>query len=187
MDISSVICGRCYFLGITIFLPPLPHRSLSLEGRSLRKTPPCRTHSLHTVWLWVSVLISIYYRKLLWWGLSVALIYGYNNKTLKIILLLCTFSRIKAFSFPLGPQPTQGQALGHCGSVGYWVCLMEWLLKPITKQELITPVTWVPLLLQHILQACMLLSWVTGLVAGWYWCSHPVAHEGPSSTIKDSQ
>jgi hypothetical protein len=43
----------------------------------------------------VSMLINIYCEeKFLWWGLRNSLIYGYNNKSLGVGLMLCPFSRM---------------------------------------------------------------------------------------------
>lgn len=68
---------------------PFPHKSLNLEVGagfaneiSLFLRAPQFSHSvlLPAVGLWISELITIYYKKkLLWWGLKVALIYENNH------------------------------------------------------------------------------------------------------------
>lgn len=68
-------------LALNNLSPPLPQSPLSLKGRGLMKTSPCRTrcstgsHSSHFVQLLVSVLIPICCKKQLRWrGLTQALI-----------------------------------------------------------------------------------------------------------------
>lgn len=43
-------------------------------------------------------------KQLLWWGLSDVLHYGYSNMLLRVVLLLCSFSRIIAVGFLLKPM-----------------------------------------------------------------------------------
>lgn len=96
-------------LALTVFLPPLLHNSLILEGRGLMKishlgqgTPKSLT--LYIDQFWVSVLILIYCKKLFWCELSSAVICacnGCSNMSLGVILLLCYFSRIIVLGFPL--------------------------------------------------------------------------------------
>lgn len=68
--------------------------------------------------------------------------------------------------FLLGPCIVYSQVLGHFSSVRDGSHLMEWALNP-SKKWLVTPVTFVPLLYQHILQAglCCRLQFVPG----WCW------------------
>lgn len=85
-----------------------------------------KTHTLHIIQPWVSVLIPFYFNKNpLWFGLNKAQIYEYSNMSLRVTLLLCSFSwRILGFS--LNPRPpVHSQVLGHFSSVRYWFCISE--------------------------------------------------------------
>ena len=64
--------------------------------------------SLHIDQLRVYVLIVIYCKKSLWWGLTHTLINMHNNKSLEIILLQCTLSRIIQLHFHLEPMTCLG-------------------------------------------------------------------------------
>lgn len=86
-------------VALTIF--PLPfHITSKLWGERYGIDIPFKaeyskvSHSLHVDHLWSSMLISIYFKKCLWWGLSDAMIYGYRNKPLWVLLLLCSFIRV---------------------------------------------------------------------------------------------
>lgn len=58
-------------------------------------------YSLHINLLWVSVVISIYHKKVcLWWGLRDAPIYGYRYTYLGYSLVLCPFDWIILESSP---------------------------------------------------------------------------------------
>lgn len=85
-------------LVLTVLLFPLPHRSLGLKRRTVIQTSQLGqsmpvAYSLHTGQLWVTVLTDIHCKR--------KLIYEYNNKSLGIALLVCSFSRI-VISFHLG-------------------------------------------------------------------------------------
>lgn len=47
-----------------------------------------------------SLLITVYWKKILWWVLSDELIYGYNHMSLGIIPLLCPFWKMILVGFP---------------------------------------------------------------------------------------
>lgn len=75
--------------------------------------------SVHCL-VWVSVLISICYKKrLLWWKLNNSLTYGYSNMSLVIVLLLCLFSRIMAVVFPLEPLILSSLTVSGRGSISW--------------------------------------------------------------------
>lgn len=67
---------------------------------SLKSSTNSVSYSLHRDQLWISVLITIYHKKL-------ALICWYSNVTLGVMLLLCSFSRIIVVGFPLQTIPIQ--------------------------------------------------------------------------------
>lgn len=51
--------------------------------------------------LWVCALITIYYKcKCLWWGLRYTLIYGYNDRSLGVDLILWPFSSHRSRFYP---------------------------------------------------------------------------------------
>lgn len=59
------------------------------------------SHSLHSVWLWVSAFAPICCRrKHLWWWPSKALIYEYSRMSLGVLLLLGAFGRTLVVVFP---------------------------------------------------------------------------------------
>lgn len=67
MPISTVVSERQFPwshpppVAFTIFLSPLPHRSLALEGKSLIKTLHLEISApMQAVLLWISLLIPIY-------------------------------------------------------------------------------------------------------------------------------
>ena len=114
---SSWFKGPC-FLGVLqpsisyiFFLPPLMQGSLSPKRRDWRKIPSLRLSApnsvtlLHIVWLWVSILITIYYKKkCFWWGLSgdVLIICVYKDKNLEVSLTWCPCNKVMAVSSSLG-------------------------------------------------------------------------------------
>ena len=73
----------------------LPYRLLNLKWRNLMKTshlelsaPQFLIH--HISQLWFLVLVLVYSKKkLLWWGLNNAMLFGYRHMSLIVILLLC--------------------------------------------------------------------------------------------------
>lgn len=68
-------------LTLTFFPPPLLHGSLrgGFDETSRLGLSVARSHSLHNVWLWVSIFVPICCRgKLRWRWLSKALIYEYS-------------------------------------------------------------------------------------------------------------
>lgn len=91
MCICPVVPGGCYFLGVIHHLW-LSHgfcllchiHPWTLRGSLWQKhpiKPECSnlSYSRHHVHLWVSWFIIVYYKKLLWGGLSDSLIYGYTD------------------------------------------------------------------------------------------------------------
>lgn len=95
---------------------PLLRWSLSLEGWygidvPFRDEHSTVSYSLKVVWLWVSVLITINSKRMLWWALRVGLIYGYKWKNSWDSLILCSFSRIMVLGSLLSLSPNQWQVL----------------------------------------------------------------------------
>lgn len=93
------------------------------EGRGLTNIP-LRTengkvsHLLYLAQFWLSVLMPVFLqKKLLWCALGEALICGYSNVSLGIILLWCSFGRTIS-GFPAGPWPIWPQVT----DVGFKVC-----------------------------------------------------------------
>lgn len=82
----------------------------------------------HTVQLWVSVyLVPIYCRRKLSLMLSKTLVYGHS--IMLCHLLLCSFSIIIIFSFPVGPRYIS-QVLSHWSNVKNGFHHMDWDLNP---------------------------------------------------------
>lgn len=74
---------------------------------------------LHTVRLWVSVLVPICCkRKLLQWWLRKPLIYEYSRMSPWVHLLLCSFHRTVVFGFILGPWDSYTQVLCNQAVLG---------------------------------------------------------------------
>lgn len=163
--ISSIVSGRCSFLGVTHHLRPLTvsllpplHRVLILEGRALIKTshlgPSIPKPFSLCIQLCVSVLISIYWkRKLLWRGLGNALIYGHSNMSLRVVLLLCPLRRIIVVGFLLRPMTYLVYVLGFFNS-DMWV-LSYRMGRKSNKTWLVVPITVVPPLYLYIMEALM--------------------------------
>jgi hypothetical protein len=102
------------------------------------------SHSLHIIWLWVSIFIPIYCRrKLLWWWLSKTLIYEYSRMSLGVTLLLCSFSRMVVLGIPPGPWDSQCQVFGHLSSIWNGLYLVEWVLNQF-RYWLVTSTRFVP-------------------------------------------
>ena len=88
------------------------------------------SHSLCFVWR-VSVLTPICFKKqLLWWGLSDALTFGYRNRTLGDIVIICHY-----IGFLVGLWPIQSEVLGHFCCVRYGFHLTEWALNLILNLD----------------------------------------------------
>lgn len=99
-------------LAVTIFLPHLHNRFLSLKVGGLHKDIPFRvewskfSHHLYISQWWVSVSIPIYwYKRWLGWRLSDILMYGYSYMSFRQILLQCSFKRIIIIGFLLVHWP----------------------------------------------------------------------------------
>lgn len=71
-----------------------------------------------------------------------------QQRVLGVTLLLCFFSRTIIFCFPIGHPFIWSQVLGHLGSVRHVFRLIDQSLLP-SKQQLVTPTTFVPILHQH--------------------------------------
>lgn len=100
-----------------------------MEGCRAKCLTP--SHFPYTVWLWISVFLSICIRtKLLWWWLSKTLTCDYSRMLLKAILLLLFFSRTLKFGSPLGPWNIYQQVLGQ--TVRYRSHRVKWALSQIT-------------------------------------------------------
>lgn len=111
-----------FSVAFTFCLSPHHHRSLSLKVVVGYEDIPFRnehyevSHSLHIVQSWVSVLITIYCKKnILWCGLNKTPLYGYINTSLRVILLLYTFSR----KIALGPRPIYSK-ITKWGNMFFW-------------------------------------------------------------------
>lgn len=79
------------------------------------------------------------------------LIYGYNDKLLGIILMLCQFSRIKVVFVPGGSNTCVAMVSCVYDNIRFGFYLLEWDLNS-TRKWLVIPVTYM-LLLQ--LWACV--------------------------------
>lgn len=89
------------------------------------------SHSWH---ICGSLLVPMYCKKrLLWWGLSAALIYGYSWVSLGLVLLLCSFSWIVEIGFLLGSWPIESHGVGHICNVRYALHFMEWAWNTTRK------------------------------------------------------
>lgn len=95
--IIPIFSGRCCFLGIIHQLWLLqPFGSLFwIDSWALKERFDIVISVLHTVQLWISMLITKYCKKkLIWRGLSdKTMIYWYRNMSI-VVLLLCLFCRI---------------------------------------------------------------------------------------------
>lgn len=106
----SCVCRHC-FLEVTHPLPPrrivfpshLSYRSVRILESDL-KTFSAKwfkvSHSVLIVQLCTSELMSIGFKQVLWWGLSSVVIYCYSNMSSRLLLLLCSFSRIMVGGLP---------------------------------------------------------------------------------------
>lgn len=72
-----------------------------IEHTLLWKVHSKFSYSLHIDQLWVSVFIPCKEKHLQWW-LNDTLMYGYNDTLLRLILMLCLFTRIIVVCSPLG-------------------------------------------------------------------------------------
>lgn len=80
-----------------------PHRKVLWCRCSISGWTFCDVLFSHLDKSWVSVLISIFFkRRLLWCGLGDALFCGYSDNTLEVGLTLSVFSSITVEGFPLG-------------------------------------------------------------------------------------
>lgn len=109
MCISHDVPGRCCFLCV---IPPIwLLQSFHLSDPWCSEDIPPRTefskasHSLHIVHLWVSVLVTIYCKRIViddgWtrcWPMTIAEVLG-------VIALLCSYGRTTMFGLSLGPWP----------------------------------------------------------------------------------
>lgn len=101
--ISTVESVRCCFLGVIHNLGLLESFQIlfckdSYDSRGgMRQRPASLT--LCIVQLWVSVLVTVYCKKLLWWDLNNILIYGHSSIISQLLLFL--FSIILVVSFLL--------------------------------------------------------------------------------------
>lgn len=92
------------------------------------------TISLHIDQLRVSVLIVIYCKKFLWWGLKHTLFNMHNNKSLGIILLHCTLSRIILLHFSLESMTCLGSSSCQVWVLSHGMNLR--VSKKVTEHEI---------------------------------------------------
>lgn len=79
-------------------------------------------------------------------------IYECSRMFLGYVLWLCSFNRTVVLGLLVGPWPVSSQVLGHLNSVRYGFHITEWTLNT-NIYWLVTPMSFVPLMHQHILQA----------------------------------
>lgn len=146
---SSPLVLRGFFASSSV---PFPDpRGEEFDGNiSFRADYSKVSHSLHNVWLWVSVFVPICCRrKIACWWLSKALMYVFSRMPLVVISLLCFFSRTVTFGFS---PDLWSQVLGHPSSIGCRFHLMVWTLNSISYR-LVTSTSFSLPIHQSIFQA----------------------------------
>lgn len=138
---SPITSVRYYFLRAiyhlwllknNFFFTTSSGKFLSLEGWDItfRAESSKVSHSLHNIYVCVSVIITIYLKKkLLLWGMRHVLAYGYKNMLLGVIVLLCFASRWIAGGFLLETMTYQVTGSWSFRSVRFGFHLMEWVLN----------------------------------------------------------
>lgn len=102
--VVTVSCSHPSPLSLTVFLPPLPHSFLTLEGRGLVRRSrlglmlQCLSHSICCALFGLYVNSHPLHEASLMWIEQGP--YEYSHMTLRIVILLCSFSRRRIIGFP---------------------------------------------------------------------------------------